>query len=120
MGKGFAIIPSEGKVVAPFDGIVVVISKTKHAVALVSDNGMELLIHVGIDTVKLKGNHFNLAVQVGDQVQKGDTLMVFDKEEIKNLGYDLTTSIVVTNSDRYPNIQLKTGNVTYGDHVLNT
>lgn len=87
---------------------------------MVSDNGMELLIHVGIDTVKLKGNHFNLEVQTGDQVQKGDTLMLFDKEEIKNLGYDLTTSIVVTNSDRYPNIQHKTGNVTYGDHVLNT
>ncbi|MBE7681204.1 beta-glucoside-specific PTS transporter subunit IIABC [Paenibacillus sp. P13VS] len=119
MGKGVAIIPSEGKVVAPFAGTIAVISKTKHAIALVSNNGMEILIHVGIDTVKLKGEHFQLEVQAGDQVQQGDVLMLFDLKTIKNLGYDLTTSIVVTNSDNYSSIQHKIGHVTYGDNVLN-
>lgn len=119
MGKGIAIVPTEGTVVSPFNAKVVVISKAKHAIALVSESGMELLIHVGIDTVKLKGEPFVLHVQVGDEVKKGDLLMTFDLTYIKENGYDPTTFIVITNSNQYSMIRTQMGNVTYGDIVLN-
>lgn len=118
MGKGIAIIPAEGKVVAPFDATVAVISNSKHAIALVSGSGTEVLIHVGIDTVKLKGDPFELHVQVGDEVKKGELLMTFDLEKILDFGFDPTTSVVITNSDRYAEIKSQLGNVNFGDVVL--
>ncbi|TRZ40278.1 PTS beta-glucoside transporter subunit EIIBCA [Niallia circulans] len=119
MGKGVAIIPSEGKVVAPFDGTIAIVSDTKHAVAIVSEKGMEVLIHVGIDTVKLQGEHFQTFVNVGESVKKGDLLIEFNLNEIENLGYDVTTSIIVMNSNNYKNLNNEIGIVTYGDTVLN-
>lgn len=118
MGKGVAIVPTEGRLVAPFNASVVVIGKAKHAIALVSESGMELLIHVGIDTVKLKGEPFELNAQVGDEVKKGDLLMTFDLDFIKESGYDPTTFVVITNSSQYSEIKTQAGQVTYGDIVL--
>ncbi|MGN7942083.1 beta-glucoside-specific PTS transporter subunit IIABC [Virgibacillus sp. 6R] len=97
LGDGIAIIPSVGKVYSPVDGKIQVMFKTGHAIGLLSDKGDEILIHVGIDTVKLDGNGFTPKVSDGDQVIAGDLLLEFDIEYIKSQGYDVTTPIVVTN-----------------------
>lgn len=101
MGKGIAIVPSNGKVYAPFDGVVGAVFKTKHAIGLKSDNGLELLIHIGMDTVNLEGKYFTSHVEQGQKVNIGDLLMEFDVEAIKKEGYNTITPIVVTNSDKY-------------------
>nr|WP_154888943.1 beta-glucoside-specific PTS transporter subunit IIABC [Paenibacillus xylanexedens] len=101
MGKGMAIKPSKGQVVAPFDGTVQTVFRTKHSIGLKSVEGIELLIHVGIDTVKLKGQHFNVVVQEGDIVKHGQLLIDFDMEAIIKAGFDTTTPIIVTNSGDY-------------------
>lgn len=105
LGKGFGIEPEEGMVYAPFDGRVLLIPDTKHAIALESTDGTEILIHVGIDTVDLKGEGFEPLVQVGDRVQAGDRLMRFDLEKIANK-YRTTTAVIVTNSADYDSIEL--------------
>ncbi|MGQ8872228.1 beta-glucoside-specific PTS transporter subunit IIABC [Paenibacillus sp. TSA_86.1] len=101
MGKGMAIKPAKGQVVAPFDGTVQTVFRTKHSIGLRSVEGIELLIHVGIDTVKLKGQHFNVVVQEGDIVKHGQLLIEFDMEAIEKAGYDTTTPVIVTNSGDY-------------------
>lgn len=105
MGKGIAIIPTEGKAYAPDDGEVVSLFRTKHAIGFQTDSGVEILIHIGIDTVKLDGQHFQAHVQAGSQVKKGDLLVSFDIEAIKQAGFEVTTSIIITNSDDYQKIQ---------------
>lgn len=97
LGEGLAIIPSEGEVYAPFDGTVKVMFQTGHAIGLESDTGIELLIHVGLDTVKLEGEGFTPRVKTGDKVRKGQLLLTFDIEDIKEKGYDLITPVVITN-----------------------
>ena len=89
LGKGMAIEPSEGKLYSPIDGSVAVVIDTKHALSIVSDNGAEILMHVGLDTVKLKGKYFTPKVSVGDKVKKGDLILEFDIEKIKKAGYEL-------------------------------
>lgn len=101
MGKGVAVVPESGNVYAPFDGLVAMIFKTKHAIGLVSNSGVELLIHIGIDTVKLEGKHFLANVKTGDSFVKGDLLMKFDRAAILSAGFDLTTPIIVTNTNEY-------------------
>ncbi|WP_431089895.1 beta-glucoside-specific PTS transporter subunit IIABC [Paenibacillus sp. 8b26] len=101
MGRGLAIEPSEGKVVSPVEGTVFSISKSGHAVGLVSDSGLEMLIHVGMDTVKLKGLHFTPHVKSGDRVQVGDLILEFDLEEIRKAGYETITPVIVTNVAEY-------------------
>lgn len=101
LGKGIAIDPKEGKVVAPFNGTVMTIFPTKHAIGLISDNGMEILIHIGLDTVQLDGKYFESYVKQGDKVKAGDTLVTFDIEAIKKEGYSLETPVIVTNSSDY-------------------
>ncbi|MGJ7922332.1 beta-glucoside-specific PTS transporter subunit IIABC [Neobacillus sp. LXY-4] len=119
MGKGFAIQPTEGKVVSPVTGRVTTIFKTKHAIGITSDNGAEILIHIGLDTVKLNGKHFTAHVKDGDFVDVGDTLVTFDLEAIKAEGYDLTTPIIITNPDRYQSIQpVKEGHVETRDAFM--
>lgn len=107
LGKGLAIIPSEGKVYAPFDGTVEALFATKHAIGLKSESGIEVLIHIGIDTVKLEGKGFTSHIAQGDMVKKGQLLVEFDIPFIKEQGYDVTTPVMVTNMDDYLDI-LKT------------
>jgi PTS system beta-glucosides-specific IIC component len=104
MGQGIAIVPEEGKVMSPISGTVMTIFPSKHAIGLISDNGVELLIHIGLETVNLNGDHFNLFVSPGDRVEKGQLLVEFDIEKIKDLGYDMTTPVIVTNSQQYTHI----------------
>ncbi|VYU57351.1 PTS beta-glucoside transporter subunit EIIBCA [Clostridium tertium] len=104
VGKGLAIIPSSGIVKSPFKGRVTTIIPTKHAIGLTSNEGIELLIHIGIDTVKLKGDGFTLKVDKGQEVNIGDELIEFDIDLIKEQGLDLISPIVVTNIDKFPNV----------------
>lgn len=104
IGKSIAVIPSEGKIFAPFNGEVVSVFHTGHALGLVSDTGVELLIHIGIDTVKLNGKYFTPKVQVEDKIEKGDLILEFDKQAIITEGYDPSVIIVITNSDQYSKI----------------
>ena len=101
LGQGAAVEPSEGLVVAPGDGEVTTIFDTKHAVGLQLDNGVELLIHVGINTVEMNGDGFEAFVKEGDKVKKGDKLVKFDIEKIKAAGYATATPVIVTNTDDY-------------------
>lgn len=104
MGKGIAIVPTEGKVYAPFDGVVEALYRTKHAIGLKAANGVEILIHIGVDTVSLKGKHFTSHVEQGQSMQAGDLLVEFDPEGIKADGYNTITSIVVTNMQQFGDV----------------
>ncbi|WP_312068781.1 PTS beta-glucoside transporter subunit IIABC [Lelliottia nimipressuralis] len=104
LGHGAAIIPSDNNVIAPFAGEVASLFQTKHAIGLLSDSGIEVLIHVGIDTVKLDGKHFTAHVSVGDKVKPGDLLLEFDRQAILDAGYDLATPIIISNSDSYAEV----------------
>ena len=101
MGKGVAINPTEGKVVSPINGTVQMIFKTKHAIGLKSEDGAEILIHIGMDTVQLDGKHFTAHVKDGDKVKVGDTLVEFDMDAIKKEGYELITPVIITNTIDY-------------------
>ncbi len=119
MGDGIAIEPTVGKVVAPFDGTVTVAFKKKHALAVVSDTGAEILVHVGVDTVKLDGQHFISHIQEGDRVKAGDLLLEFDIAQIKAAGYHTVTPIIVTNSANYEKVvPLATGQVRTQEALL--
>jgi len=120
LGKGVAIQPEEGKVVAPFDGKVTVVMDTKHAVGMTSDSGIEILIHIGMDTVQLNGKHYQTYVNIGDEVKKGDLLLTFDKEAIVAEGYEITTPVVVTNTADFKQVNgLAEKQVQKGDVIIN-
>lgn len=97
MGKGFAVVPTEGKVIAPVSGQVTAIFASKHAIGIRSEDGMEILIHVGIDTVRLDGTHFELHVTQDQKIEPGDVLITFDMESIQAEGYDIITPVIFTN-----------------------
>ncbi len=119
LGKGIAILPSEGKVIAPCDGIVTSLFPTGHAIAITSDDGCEILIHVGTDTVRLNGKYFTKKVQQGAKVIKGDVLVEFDIEGITKEGYSLVTPIIITNSDEYFDVvETMNENVDYFDQLI--
>ena len=109
MGFGAAVKNPEGKVYAPVDGEVTVFFETKHAIGIHGVNGEDLLIHVGLDTVKLNGEHFTAHVEQGAAVKKGQLLLEFDAEAIKAAGYDVTTPFVVTNSSEFEKITIALG-----------
>lgn len=104
LGEGFAIIPTDGKIYSPVNGEVSTVFPTKHAIGVVSEEGAEILIHIGIDTVNLNGKYFQSAVSDGKKVRKGDLLMEVDLQELIKEGYDPTTMVIVTNSSRIKNI----------------
>lgn len=110
LGKGVAIEPSIGKVVAPFDGTVLMVYTTKHAIALASDKGTEVLIHVGLDTVKLGGEHYEAKVENGQKVKAGDVLVEFDIPAIKAAGYPVITPVIFTDMEAYKDIECVAGN----------
>ncbi len=110
LGEGVGIEPETGVVVAPFDGKVSLAMDTKHAVALTGPKGVELLIHVGVDTVNMKGDGFDMFVKTGDAVKKGQKLIAFDIAKIEKAGYSATTAVLLSNSEEYPEFNIvKTG-----------
>ncbi|MCX8723967.1 beta-glucoside-specific PTS transporter subunit IIABC [Lactobacillus sp. B4005] len=104
MGTGFAVIPNSDEVRSPINGTVSTVFDTKHAVGLISDNGVELLIHMGIDTVNLKGKYFSISVKKGDKVKKGQLIANVQWDGVKKAGYDTTTMVIVTNSAEFKQI----------------
>ena len=110
MGDGIGIIPTDNKVLAPADGeIVLVMKDSKHACALKLDNDMEMILHIGIDTVNMKGDGFECLVEMGDKVKAGQPLITFDMDKIKSAGYSTTSMLVITGEGNAKNINFKTG-----------
>ncbi|CDE34217.1 pTS system glucose subfamily IIA component [Ruminococcus sp. CAG:403] len=119
LGKGIAIEPSDGKLFAPCDGVIESVFDTFHAISMVSQNGCEILLHVGIDTVQLKGSHFHAHVQDGQTVKKGELLLSFDQKAIQKAGYATTTPLVICNSDSYQEIfPVVSNSVQAGDAMI--
>ncbi len=119
LGQGIAVIPTEGKVYAPADGTVTTFFPTGHAIGILSKNGAEILIHVGMDTVKMNGEGFYAKIEQGAEVKKGDLLLEFDIEKIKAAGYPLTTPVIITNTDDYADIvPTDAERVTHGDTII--
>lgn len=119
VGKGAAVIPSDNRICAPVDGVVSTIFPTGHAAAVTGKGGEEILIHIGLDTVKLKGKHFTIRASEGQEVKKGDLLIEADIEQIKAEGYDIITPVIVCNSDDYAEVVMnEEGDVAQGDEIL--
>lgn len=119
LGKGFAIIPENGKILSPINGTVTSIFATNHAIGLESKDGTEILIHIGIDTVRLNGEHFKSLVKEGDSIKVGDTLVEFEKDKVVKKGFDISTPVIITNTFDYKNIiPIKFGKVKAGEDVL--
>lgn len=119
LGKGFAIEPTNGQVFSPIDGTVVTVFHTMHAIGLKTDAGLELLVHIGLNTVELNGKHFTPFVETGDRVSVGDLMMKFDRTEIMKSGYKVDTLVIVSNTDQYKAFTpLNEGDVSEGDEVL--
>jgi beta-glucoside PTS system EIICBA component len=118
LGKGIIILPTGGKIYAPFDGTVDMIADTHHAVGLKSKDGVELLIHVGIDTVKLNKEGFTIAVTEGQEVRKGDLLLRYDKDIIARKGFSLETQVIVTNTPNYKQVTIGHLGKTEGRHLV--
>lgn len=120
LGQGIAVVPSEGVVYAPFDGVVTALFPTLHAIGLTDSTGsVEILIHVGMDTVELNGEGYQGFCKDGDKVKKGDKLITFDIEQIRSRGYDVTTPVIISNSPDFSDIQAeKKGTVLSGESVL--
>ena len=113
-----AVEPLDGTIKAPFDGKVAAVFDTKHAIGLVADSGLELLIHIGIDTVQLNGKYYDIKVKNGDSIKKGDIIGTVDLEGIRSEGYRTITPLIVSNSDKFTSFTGNTGDVNAGDTVL--
>lgn len=119
LGDGVAVEPEEGKLFAPADGVIDNVFDSKHAIGMTTTEGVELLLHVGIDTVKLAGQHFTVGVSAGQKVKQGDLLLTFEMDAIKAAGYLCTTPMIVCNTDDYQSIQpLATGPIKAGQKLL--
>ncbi len=118
LGDGVGIVPAEGVVYAPYDGEISSVTETHHAVGITGADDMELLIHVGVDTVKMNGDGFTCLVSEGDKVKKGDKLLTFSIDKIKAAGYSDMVAVLLTNSEDYPNFKVvKTGETNVGDKI---
>ncbi|MGL6217449.1 MAG: PTS sugar transporter subunit IIA [Lacrimispora sphenoides] len=109
LGKGVAIIPAKGRIVAPADGILTVVFETKHAISITTPEGAEIIVHVGLDTVNLKGEHYTAHKKQGDKVKAGELLLEFDMAAIKEAGYEVITPVIVCNTPNYPDMVCHTG-----------
>ncbi len=120
LGQGVAIVPSEGKLCAPVDAVITsILMPSKHAVGLRTEDGMEMLMHIGLDTVKLGGKHFKAIAKEGQSVKKGDVLIEFDTEAIKKEGFDTITPVLIINSDDYSAITpIKMGKIEIGQQLM--
>ena len=119
LGPGIAIEPEEGALYAPVNGVVSLVADTNHAVSITCENGAEVLMHIGIDTVELNGEGYKALVKGGDKVSVGDKLVEFDMSAIKKKGYKLTTPLIVCNKDVFSNVKTLAGaNVKVGDELL--
>ena len=119
LGPGIAIVPSNGTVVSPINGTIATVMDTKHAVCIQGEDGLELIVHAGLDTVELNGKYYQTYKEIGDQVKAGDVLLEFDLEEITKAGYDVTTPIVITNLGDYKITKCSTGQqVKAGEEVI--
>ena len=118
LGQGVGIQPDQGIVVAPFDGEISSITETQHAVGVTSPDGMELLIHVGVDTVAMNGEGFTCFVQEGQQVKAGDKLIAFDRDKIAAAGHPDVVVVLVTNSDDYESLTIQPGSCKALDQVI--
>lgn len=119
LGPGIAIVPSNGTVVSPINGTITTVMDTKHAVCIQGEDGLELIVHAGLDTVELNGKYYQTYKEIGDQVKAGDVLLEFDLEEITKAGYDVTTPIVITNLGDYKITKCLTGQqVKAGEEVI--
>jgi len=116
MGQGFAVVPTEGKVIAPVSGQVTAIFASKHAIGIRSENGMEILIHVGIDTVRLDGTHFELHVAQDQKIEPGDVLITFDIESIQAEGYDIITPVIFTNLSEERHITIDQDQISVSEY----
>lgn len=120
LGQGLAIVPSEGKLYAPCDGEITTFFPTGHAIGITTEKGAEILMHVGMDTVKLDGDGFTPKKQQGDKVKKGELLLEFDIEKIKEAGLETTTPVIITNSDDYSDVAVtEPKTVNPGDEIVN-
>lgn len=118
LGNGVAFVPSKGELYAPVNGKVNMVFDTKHAIGLISDNGAEILLHVGLETAQLEGKGFEPVVKNGDTVKAGQLLMKFDLSAFKNAGYDVTTPMIITNSNKFNVTPENPGNVKSGSKVM--
>lgn len=119
LGQGVAIIPSDGKVVAPVDGVVTTLFPSLHAIGILSDEGVEVLIHIGLNTVQLEGRGFEACIKQGDRITKGQTILKFDINVIKEAGYSVVTPIVVTNSSQFLDVvQTESKNIELEDNLI--
>lgn len=118
LGDGVAIIPSENEVKSPVDGTVVQVFDTLHAYSIKSDDGLEILVHIGINTVELKGEGFKAEVADGNRVKAGDTLCRADIKFIKEKGYEVYTPIVIANSDEVKGLEMLKGQVVSGETTI--
>ena len=119
LGPGIAIVPSNGTVVSPINGTIATVMDTKHAVCIQGEDGLELIVHAGLDTVELNRKYYQTYKEIGDQVKAGDVLLEFDLEEITKAGYDVTTPIVITNLGDYKITKCLTGQqVKAGEEVI--
>ncbi|PSL36311.1 PTS system beta-glucoside-specific IIA component (Glc family) /PTS system beta-glucoside-specific IIB component (Glc family) /PTS system beta-glucoside-specific IIC component (Glc family) [Planomicrobium soli] len=119
LGKGVAIEPTEGKLYAPVSGTVTALFSTKHAVGITADSGAEILIHIGMNTVQLNGKHFTAHVEQGAQIEKGQLLIEFDIEAIKQAGYEVVTPVVITDTEKYTNVNTTTDKkIKWGEPLI--
>ncbi|MDN9611184.1 beta-glucoside-specific PTS transporter subunit IIABC [Clostridioides difficile] len=119
LGQGVAIIPSDGKVVAPVDGVVTTLFPSLHAIGILSDTGVEVLIHIGLNTIQLEGRGFEACIKQGDRITKGQTILNFDVDAIKELGYSTVTPIVITNSSQFLDVvETESKNIELEDNLI--
>jgi len=118
MGEGIAILPDDNRVYAPVSGLIIAFFETHHAITVLSDEGAEILIHVGKDTVELKGKYFSPLKKAGERVKRGEALLTFDRHAIREAGYDITTPVTIANSARYSLSLTEQKTVVAGDHLM--